>query len=163
MTGKEKYQKIPIPASLDERTNAAITHADQNKKRPRFFISVSSALVAACLALFVLSNVPSIAANLANIPVLGTVVQFLQVGHGGTVTDGVSASVSTQAQTIRITFEKDQIQANNAPFYTVAKEVAPNRLIITLHGVRAFSFSNTAVEFTTLPFVRDVYSNNIFR
>ena len=49
----------------------------------------------------------------------GTVVQFLQVGHGGTVTDGVSASVSTQAQTIRITFEKDQIQANNAPFLSL--------------------------------------------
>lgn len=156
MTNKEKYDNIEVPTQLDDITKEAIARASQVKKRRHFPVGAVSA-VAACLAFFVLCNVPSVAASMEKVPVLGTIVQILRVGGGGVTTDGVESSVSAVNGSVRIDFTQDGVRENNAPHFEVVKESTPHRLIITLNGVREFSFANTAEEFKKLPFVRDVY------
>ncbi|MEC0241202.1 SPOR domain-containing protein [Paenibacillus dokdonensis] len=160
MTGKERYENIEIPSRLSGVIHEATQRGRIHKRKMRW-LRGSSTLVAACAALMITVNVPSVAMALSDIPVISSIVKVLQVGSGGERTDGVSVTTTVQENMLNIHFSIDGEQISNAPAYTVDHKEAPNRLIFTFNGVRNLDFEKLKQDIGGLSNVKDVYSNVI--
>ncbi|RAP17926.1 hypothetical protein C2W64_04529 [Brevibacillus laterosporus] len=159
MTGKERYENIEIPSRL-----SGVIHQAQNQgriyTRKKRLIGGSS-LVAACAAILITVNVPSVAMALSDVPVLGSIVKVLQVGGGGERTDGVSITATARDNTLNIHFNMNGEQAMSAPAYKVDHKEAPDRLIFTFNGVRDLDYAKLQEDIKALSNVKDVYNNVI--
>ncbi len=158
--GKQFYDEIPIPAALDIVINDAITRykRDAWRKTARKF---TASAVAAVLLLFTAANIPPIYAYAADLPILGTLVRVLHVGTGGEQTDGVHTAADAAGQTVSLRFEADAQAAATAPVYTATHLNAPNRLVLTLSGVRTLDFPSIESSLRKADAVRDVYRSMI--
>lgn len=161
MTGKERYDRIPIPDRLDDVLQDAQKRA---ATRTRRFSGVSrlAVVAAACLMLLLVVNVPAVSHAMANIPVVGKIVQVLQFGGGGERTDGVAVDTAVvEENTLRIEFGSNGQASANVPSYTVEQKDAPNRLIFTFNGTREFDYDKVEQDLRGLSLVKDVYRNVI--
>ncbi|MCM3135080.1 hypothetical protein M3629_20070 [Paenibacillus polysaccharolyticus] len=160
MTSKERYENIEIPAQLTEVIRQAQRKAAARKKSSRL-IRYASAL-AACAAFLFIVNIPTVANAMVKIPVVGTIVQVLQFGDGGKITDGVTVGSETTENTLKINFSTDdQGQTNDAPYYNVVHKSAPNRILFTFSGARYMDMEKVKNDFMTQPLVKDVYGSMI--
>ncbi|MWV46082.1 hypothetical protein GRF59_20895 [Paenibacillus sp. HJL G12] len=160
MTGKERYDNIEIPSRLSGVIQESVQRGRIHKRKMRL-LRGSSILVAACAALMITVNVPSVAMALSDVPVLGSIVKVLQVGGGGERTDGVSVTTTVQENTLNIHFMIDGEQTESAPAYAVDHREAPNRLIFTFNGVRNLDLEKLKQDIGALSNVKDIYSNVI--
>lgn len=158
--GKQRYNDIPIPAALDTVINDAILRHKRDAWRHTTRKFTASA-VAAALLLFTAANVPPIYAYAADLPILGTIVRVLHIGSGGEVTDGVHTAADTAGETVSLRFEDDGQATATAPTYTATHLNAPNRLVLTLSGVRTLDFSSIESSLRKANAVRDVYRSMI--
>lgn len=159
MMKKNRYDDIHIPEQLADVIHHAQQKAIQRKRS--FRIVQYSSLIAACIAFVLLVNVPGVASAMSKIPVLGHIVQVLQWGQGGEITDGAQIDTSVVEDRIQIHFSHDGKVSNRVPFYTVKHKTAPNRLIFTFEGVRTFNYDQVRKDLLALPLVKDVYSSMI--
>ena len=158
--GKQRYDEIPIPAALDTVINDAITRYQRDawhKAVRKYTLSA----VAAVLLLFTAANFPPIYAYAADLPILGTIVRVLHVGSGGKVTDGVHTAADATGETVSLRFEADAQATATAPVYTATHLHAPNRLVLTLSGVRTLDFPSIERSLRQADAVRDVYRSMI--
>lgn len=161
MTGKERYDRIPTPDRLEDVMQDAQKRA---AARTRRFGGVSrlAAAATACLVLLLVVNIPGVSHAMANIPVVGKIVQVLQFGEGGERTDGVAVETAVvEENVLRIGFGSDGEATATVPAYTVEKKNAPNRLIFTFNGTREFDYDKVEQDLRGLSLVQDVYRNVI--
>lgn len=107
------------------------------------------------------ANVNPIYSYASQIPVLGAVVRVLHVGSGGERTDGAYTETSLQGEHVEIHFESHSRKMNTAPVYSVAHLMAPNRMCLTLHGVRGIDFETIRENMLATSAVKDVYRTMI--
>ncbi|MGE6577284.1 hypothetical protein ACQKFM_20440 [Paenibacillus xylanexedens] len=160
MTGKDRYENIEIPAQLNDVIHHAQKRATARKSSSRMIRYAS--VIAACVAFVFVVNIPSVANAMSKIPVVGSIVQVLQFGDGGKVTDGVTIGTETTENTLKINFGIDEGESvAHVPSYKVEHKEAPNRLIFTFQGIRFIDFAQIEKNLLTQPLVKDVYRNII--
>ena len=137
--GKAQYSAIPIPKELDRIIEDAISRAErdaQSQKRRRWLVSAAAVFC----ALFLSANITPVYAYASQLPVIGAVVRVLHIGSGGEITDGAHTGASAEGETVEFHFESSTEELDAAPVYTVSHLLAPNRIILTLHGVRTIDY-----------------------
>lgn len=136
-----------------------ISHAirrGEKTKRNRF-IQRGTTVLAACIAFFLLIQVPSVSATFMDIPIIGTIVKTFQIGEGGSYSDGISADLTSENTKLKLYFTHHGTSVNYSPSYKVEKKVAPYRIEILIEGVRHFRYDDLDVN--TLDGVKDLYKN----
>ena len=117
----------------------------------------AAAAAASFCLLFLCANVAPLYARASRMPVLGPVVRVLRVGSGGERTDGVHAAAQTEGETGYLRFERGSEETDAAPVYTVSHLLSPNRLALTLRGVRSLDFQGVRESLLGAEAVEDVY------
>lgn len=117
----------------------------------------AAAAAASFCLLFLCANVAPLYARASRMPVLGPVVRVLRVGSGGERTDGVHAAAQTEGETVYLRFERGSEETDAAPVYTVSHLLSPNRLALTLRGVRSLDFQGVRESLLGAEAVEDVY------
>lgn len=152
--GKAKYDNIEIPENLNTVLNEAIRKAKKERRaRLRWVSSVAAVL---CL-LFLSANITPVYSYASQIPVIGSVVQILHIGTGGERTDGAQVGVEAGGESVQIRFENNSEQLDSVPVYNVSYLQAPNRMVLTLHGVRGMDFDSIRQSLLDTQAVQDVY------
>ena len=111
------YSDIPIPGELDQVIWNATQQAERDarsQKLHRWLVSTAAVFCA----------------------VIGAVVRVLHIGTGGEITDGAHTGASVEGETVDFHFESYSEELDAVPAYSVSHLLAPNRMILTLHGVR---------------------------
>ena len=137
--GKAKYDAIPIPTDLDQVIWDAISRAEREARAQRRRRWLVSAAAVFCVA-FLSANITPVYAYASQLPVIGAVVRVLHIGAGGEITDGAHTEASAEGETVDFHFESSMEELDAVPVYTVSHLLAPNRLILTLHGVRTIDY-----------------------
>lgn len=133
--GKEKYDSIPIPDALDGVVDSAMRRAERSKRLHVLRRTAACAAVVVCV-LFASANIMPIYTYASQIPVLGSIVQVLQIGSGGEITDGVQGQAENYGESVKISFSGADGELNAVPHYSVTHYSAPDRVVLTLSGVR---------------------------
>lgn len=154
--GKEQYDIIPIPAQLDQVILEAIHKAEQENRLIRLRRWIASAVAVFCI-LFLSANITPIYAYASQIPVIGSVVRVLHIGTGGERTDGAYADAQTEGETVQFHFESRSQELDAVPVYSVTHLLAPNRIVLTLHGVRGIDYQGIRESLLATDAVQDVY------
>lgn len=151
--GKYSYDNIAIPESLDTVLTASCLKSQKKIRKMR--IQKCGMVAAAFLAAFLLCNNEAVYSRASGIPVLGTLVELLYVGQGGTVTDGVSGLLSASENTLTVHFPAGENE--EAPHYTIAYLTMPRRITVALNGVRAFDREHLQSLAAQCAGIKDLY------
>lgn len=151
----ERYQDIPIPDALGDVIDRAAARAKHQRRR-RPLVRTGICAAAALCVLTVTANSP-LAAQAVHIPVLGTVVQMLHIGSGGVQTDGLAVHAAGEGSKADILFTETEGSADFAPSYTAKTYRAPNRVVLSLGGVRLADRQAVCDTLTQTEGVRDAY------
>lgn len=141
---KEKYYRIAY---------SYVKREARGRNLRRWTVSVAAVFCAA----FLCANVTPIYAYASRLPIIGTVVQVLHVGSGGERTDGAHAGAAAEGETVEFCFESRSGALDAAPVYSVSHLLAPNRINLTLHGVRTIDYESIRESLLATQAVRDVY------
>lgn len=152
IAGKKSYEEIPVPECLDEVFFQAC-------RRGRKTIAVrrmkKAALAgAACICFVAFTGNETIYAKLSEIPVIGQVVQMIHSGQGGEITDGAAGKLAEAEGNLQVYFGSE---VEKVPHYTVQYLQAPERIQITLDGVRGFDRDRLNESAKILDGVKDIY------
>lgn len=131
--GNQNYDNIPVPETLGQVFQDACKRGKRTMIRRR--ISKAAVACAACVSLVLFTGNETVYATLAQIPVIGQMVQFIHSGKGGQITDGATGYAQLGDGVLRIRFEEEP---ERTPHYTVDFLKGPNRVQLTLDGVRGF-------------------------
>lgn len=156
--GKAKYDAIEIPAGLEDAIDSGIKRAGRQRPMRALRRTAAGAAAAVCV-LFAGANIMPVYRFAADLPVLGSIVRVLHVGSGGEVTDGAQAGAEADGGTVELTFTGANGALDSAPHYTVEHLLAPNRIVLTLHGVRGADFESIRDSLLGAEAVEDVYRN----
>lgn len=159
-TGKEKYDRISIPEELD-RVIWDNMRREKKECRTKKIHKLVMGTVAVFGVMFCGANVEPIYSYASQMPVLGAVVQVFHVGFGGERTDGAYTKSSLQGEQVEIHFERHSEKMNKVPVYSVTHLMSPNRICLTLHGVRDIDFETIRENLLATNAVKDVYCNMI--
>ncbi len=154
--GKKHYEQIPIPEELDRVVWDSMGKAAREARARHLRRWAVSAAAVFCAA-FLCANVGPLYAYASRLPVIGAVVQVLHVGGGGERTDGAHAAAEAAGETVEFHFESRSGELDTAPVYTVSHLLAPNRMNLTLHGVRSIDYEAIRESLLATEAVRDVY------
>lgn len=80
--GKLHYDEIPIPSELQKIIQKVMQRVKREMRRRRIFWWMLS-MAALLLLLFGCANIAPFYEKGAGIPIIGTIVQFLNIGAGG--------------------------------------------------------------------------------
>ena len=154
--GKKHYEQIPIPEELDRVVWDSMGKAAREARARHLRRWAVSAAAVFCAA-FLCANVGPLYAYASRLPVIGAVVQVLHVGGGGERTDGAHAAAEAAGETVEFHFLSRSGELDTAPVYTVSHLLAPNRMNLTLHGVRSIDYEAIRESLLATEAVRDVY------
>lgn len=154
--GKIKYEQIEIPDNLNQVVAEAIERGNKLNRKRRLQQWVASA-AAVVLFFFAGANIAPVYAYVSEIPVIGMLVQKLHIGTGGERTDGVYTDAQIQGEEVVFQFSNDDVQMETAPVYTIEYLQAPERIILTLYGVRGMNFAAITERLMATDAVQDVY------
>ena len=154
--GKEQYDNISIPARLEQVILEAMDKAVQDNRRTRLRRWIAGAAAVFCM-LFLSANITPIYAYASQIPVLGNVVRVLHIGTGGERTDGVFSDAQTAGEAVQFRFERSSQTLESVPVYSITHLLAPNRIVLTLHGVRGIDYQGIRESLLTTDAVQNVY------
>lgn len=155
-TGKKEYDNIPIPAELDEVIACSIRRAERSRHLHALKRTAACAAAVFCV-LFASANIMPIYTYAAQIPVLGSIVQVLQIGSGGEVTDGAHGGAESYGDSVQLSFDSDSGKLDYVPHYSVAHYSAPNRVVMTFRGVRGMDFDELRESLLASEAVSDAY------
>lgn len=152
--GKQEYDEIQIPEELSGILEKAENRRNRYKVRFRL-----AAGVAACAVLLVTANTPSAYAALSEIPVVGTVVKVFHIGTGGQRADGLGLKAEGEETVLKfsVTRSGENEQASSMPSYEIERRLAPERLVITVNGIRDFDPQRFTEEAEQSPYVKRAY------
>lgn len=154
--GKEKYEQIKIPAELDQVIWSSMKRAEREKQRATARKWIAAAAAVFCLC-FAGANIAPIYAYASDLPVIGTIVRVLHIGTGGARTDGAHITANKQGEIVDFRFESNTGELDAVPVYTAIQERAPNRLVLTLHGVRTMDAAAILNSLLETDAVQDAY------
>lgn len=154
--GKQKYDSIPIPEALDEVIACSIRRAERSKRLHALKRSAACVAAVFCV-LFASANIMPIYTYAARIPVLGSIVQVLQIGSGGEVTDGAHGDAESYGDSVQLSFGSEAGSLDYVPHYSVAHYSAPNRVVMTFRGVRGMDFDELRESLLASEAVSDAY------
>lgn len=157
-SGKKQYDNIKIPESLSQTISESQNRAWHKRTIIPNIKLVFSAL-AACLLIFVFSNIGSVYTFAIDIPIIGTVVRILHVGSGGERTDGIKLGAKISEHSVKINFELREEPTEYAPVYKVEEKFAPHRMVFHIYGVRNMNFAEIRESLLSSSAVTDVYRN----
>ncbi len=152
---KQKYNDIQIPQGL----SFVLEQAEIRKKR-RDTGRLAAGSVLALALILASSNTPAVYASLSEVPVIGTVARVFHLGGGGVRSDGIKMGAETDGERLRLVFGKmdaGNSQASEAPTYTVEKLPAPDRLSVTINGIREFDPETFIQKADQSAFIRRAY------
>lgn len=86
------------------------------------------------------------------------VVQILQTGSGGQRTDGATIGAQAAGTTVQFSFGKQGSATVAAPCYQIRHLLAPNRIVLLLHGVRNSNMQEIKDSLLQTGAIREVYS-----
>ena len=155
-TGKKNYDEISIPAQLDEVITKSMRRAERTKRLRSLRRMAVSAAAVVCV-LFASANIMPIYTYASQIPVLGSIVQVLQIGSGGEITDGARGEAQNCGESVLLSFKSDAGELDAVPYYSVTRYSSPNRLMISLVGVRDIDFDSLSESLLETSAVRDAY------
>lgn len=158
--GKEYYDKIPIPEDLDQIIRSSMKRAAR-EKRTRYLRRWAVSIAAVCCIAFLGANITPVYAYASRLSIIGSVVRMLRIGGGGERTDGVHTKAEANGETVKLCFESSRGELDTAPAYTVSHLLAPNRIVLTLHGVRTLDYETIQGSLLATEAVRDVYRTMI--
>lgn len=132
---RKDYESIEIPKDLSDVLEKAV-------RRKRKAMTGKFAGIALVFAVFLASsNTPAVCAALSEIPVVGNVVKIFHIGSGGMVSDGLKIDVSAGEECLTLAFGENKVTggpAVAAPAYDVEEFTAPDRIVITVNGIRGY-------------------------
>ncbi len=154
--GKKKYDQIPVPDHLERVIWSAVRKQEREmrvRKIRRWALNAAAVfcMLAACAA------IDPLYAYAAHIPVVGAIVRVIHAGIGGETTDGTHTSALGQEETVMFQFESDSKELDIAPSYSVTHLLAPNRMALTLQGVRSIDDEAIRQSLLATQAVQDVY------
>lgn len=132
---RKNYDNIEIPMELScilERTV---------RRRRKAAAGKFAGIAMAFAVLMASSNTPAVYAALAETPIIGSVVKIFHIGSGGQRSDGLKMDAAAKEEYLRLVFGENTEkggQAADVPAYHVEKFAAPNRIVITVNGVRSY-------------------------
>lgn len=132
---RKNYENIEIPKEISGIL--AKTAMRKRKATVRKFAGV----VMAFAVLLISSNTPTVYAALSDIPVIGEVVKVFHIGSGGMIFDGMRMDTAAEGECLKLIFSQNTEageQAADVPAYRVEKYAAPNRIVITVSGIRSY-------------------------
>ncbi len=132
---RKNYENIEIPMEVSGILEKAMLR--KRKVNVRIFAGIAMAFA----VLLVSSNMPSAYAALLEIPVIGDAVKIFHIGSGGKISDGFNLDTAVEEERLKLTFGQNtdaKEQADTAPAYTIEEFAAPNRIVITVNGIRSF-------------------------
>lgn len=151
--GKYSYDNIVIPDKLNMILADSRSRARRQLRRER---NKKYGLVAAAfLCVFLLCNNETVYARTSGLPVIGTLVQFLHIGVGGKITDGVKGQFTGEGNTLAINFVADD--TTEVPHYQIEYYTMPRRITVSLNGVREFSRENMTELAAQSSGIKDLY------
>lgn len=159
-SGKMRYDSTRIPLSLGDAINTGIARA-QRKRRLSTLRRALGGAAAALVILFAGANIAPVYSYASDIPVLGEIVRVLHVGRGGSITDGAGTGAQSDGETAVLTFTGTGGSLSEVPAYTAEHFQAPNRIVLTLHGVRGADMEEISAKLHECSAVVDVYRNMI--
>ena len=151
--GKQRYDNIEIPEGLDAAIESGLRRGAGRRRVRRAAKAAAGMAAALCLA-FGAANIAPVYAHASEIPVLGEIIRVFRVGSGGEVTDGVHAGADTRGGSVELNFSG---AAESVPHYTARRLSAPERLVLSLSGVRGLDLEALSGELLATGAVIDVY------
>lgn len=166
-SAKLAYMAQAVSEALDESIALGINRGKRKLKRRDNLLSAVTTLAAA-LVIFVggVNYMPTFAAQLEQIPVIGVFVKLVKFnqgfGSGGVVTDGANASKlealsDLKNQYLILHFEQEGEAKENASHYEIEYQSSPETMLITLSGVRLMSAKDDFVALKGNQYVKEVY------
>lgn len=137
--GKKQYCEIPIPEELDQVIWNATRRAERDARSQKLRRWLVSAAAIFC-AVFLSANITPVYAYASQLPVIGAAVRVLHIGAGGEITDGAHTGASVEGEVVDFHFESYSDELDAVPAYSVSHLLAPNRMILALHGVRTIDY-----------------------
>lgn len=108
--------------------------------------------------LLVTSNTPAAYAALLDVPVLGEAVKIFHIGSGGLISDGLQMGLAAVEERLRLVFGKSTDEyAAAVPAYKIEQFVAPDQIVITVHGIRSFDPATFIHEAEKCDFIKTAY------
>lgn len=129
----------------------------ERTKRLRSLRRMAVSAAAVVCVLFASANIMPIYTYASQIPVLGSIVQVLQIGSGGEITDGARGEAQNCGESVLLSFKSDAGELDAVPYYSVTRYSSPNRLMINLVGVRDIDFDSLSESLLETSAVQDAY------
>lgn len=158
--GKKRYDEIPIPAGLEQAIWNGMKRAERERRRTVSLKWAASIAAVFCL-FFACANITPVYAYASELPVISGIVRVLHIGTGGTRTDGAHITAESQGETVDFRFEIDSEETDAVPVYSAEHLRSPNRLTLTLQGVRGIDDQTVFKKLLATDAVRDVYRSMI--
>ena len=151
---RKNYESIQIPMEL---SGVLVKTVERKRKATaRKFAGI----VMAFAVLLVSANIPTVYAALSEIPVIGDVVKILHIGSGGMISDVLKMDMATEGEYLKLIFSQNtelEEPATDAPAYSVEKYGAPNRVVITVNGIRSYDPDTFIREAEKSSYVKAAY------
>lgn len=151
---RKNYENIEIPMEL---SNVLVkTMVPKRKATARKLAGI----VLVFAVLLVSSNTPAVYASLSEIPVIGDVVKIFHIGYGGMISDGLKMDTAVEGEYLKLIFNQiaeAKEQVADAPAYNVEEYAAPNRIVITVNGIRSYDPDAFIQEAEKSPYVKAAY------
>lgn len=151
---RKNYENIEIPMELSD----VLAKTVMRKKLAT--VRKFAGIVMVFAVLLVSSNTPTVYAALSEIPVIGDVVKIFHIGSGGMTSDGLKMDTAAENEYLKLIFNQNTVakeQAVNAPVYNVEEYAAPNRVVITVNGIRSYDPEAFIQEAEKNPYVKAAY------
>ncbi len=148
------YENIEIPMGLSGVLEKAVVRKRKATARK------CAEVVMAFAVLLISSNTPTVYAALSEIPVIGEVVKIFHIGSGGMVSDGLKMDTVAEGERLKLVFSQNteaEEQAADTPAYYVEEYAAPNRVVITVNGIRSYDPEAFIQEAEKCPYVKAAY------
>lgn len=164
----KKYDDIKVPDKLNQYIDKGLQKGEEhvNKSKSNYSSwgkAVAGVFIVTAIGITTISNIPVIAQELVDVPIIGELVKILDftnsTNQGGQITDGAQIVIDTAREnTIDIYFKAKNQNISDVPNYKVEYRKYPYGLVFQFNGVREFDLNKTSELIKELPFVSDFYS-----
>lgn len=151
---RKNYENIQIPSAVSGMIEqAALRKRKANARR-------SVGIAAALAVLLISSNTPDVYAALLKVPVVRNAVKVFHIGSGGLISDGLKMNAAAEEERLKLMFcqnaDPDE-QAADTPVYHIEEFAAPDRIVITVNGIRSFDPESFVKEAEKCSYIKTAY------